>query len=85
MSKLVGLVEASIVVHNMLIGSTRDEAFYVADEYMGIVEDYPLDDHGDFLQPSMPADSARQWYRDYFETHNYFWNVQTRIRQPART
>ena len=85
MQKLIDLVDASFVVHNMLIKHARDESLYLEDPYMHMIDSYPLDHHGEFLNERMPADCMRKWYQEYFATHNWFRQVQTRVRMPART
>ena len=80
MDFLLGLIEASFVVHNLLIGHGLDESFYVAAPYMHEVARYPLEAHGADLPKDIRGNSQRELAHEYFATHNYFRHVVSRLR-----
>jgi len=84
MDFLIGLVEASFVIHNWLANDDLDESCYEEDEYSHRLAEYPVELHGADLPEHMGGDAARLQMHEYFCTHHYFRHVRPRMRVGPR-
>jgi hypothetical protein len=73
-AKLDRLVTASLVIHNLMIGSHLDMSYFVEDPYQNIENDFSRDS---FMAREGEDAGAHAQVHRFFHAHNYFKGVVT--------